>query len=133
MYPMYNAGHSVVCQRFIRTLQKKLYKCMISISKKLYINKFDEIVNKYNNAYHKTVKMKLIDVKSSKYNDLNKKNNKEDPIFEVGDHVRISKYKIFFQKVAFQIGLKNLLRLKKLEMLCRGHMLLRNCWDVLRK
>ena len=95
---MYNAGHSVVCERFIRTLQKKLYKCMISISKKLYINKFDEIVNKYNNAYHKTVKMKLIDVKSSKYNDLNKKNNKEDPIFEVGDHVRISKYKKFFSK-----------------------------------
>ena len=58
----------------------------------------DDIVNKYNNTYHRTIKMKLIDVNSSTYIDFNKENNKEGPKFKVGDQVRISKHKNVFIK-----------------------------------
>ena len=64
----------------------------------MYINKLDDIVNKYNNTYHSTIKMKPLDVKSRTYIDFDKKNNKEDSKFKVGDHVRISKYKNIFAK-----------------------------------
>ena len=67
MCSMHNEGKSVVAERFIKTLKNKIYKYMTSISKNLYIDKLDDIVNKYNNTYHGTVKMKPIDVKSSKY------------------------------------------------------------------
>ena len=59
---------------------------------------FDNIVYKYNNIYPSTIKMKPLDVKSSTYIDFDKKNNKEDPKFKVGDHVAISKYKNIFAK-----------------------------------
>ena len=59
------------------------------------IDKLDHIVNKFNNTYHSTIKMKPIDVTSSTYIDFNKENNKEDPKFEVGDYVRISNIKTF--------------------------------------
>ena len=62
---------SVVAERFIRTIKNKIYKHMASVSKNVYIDKLGEIVNKYNKAYHSTIKMKIIDVKSSRY--LNKK------------------------------------------------------------
>ena len=66
---------------------------MTSVSKNVYIHKLYDIVNKYNNAHHSTIKMKPADVKSSTYIDFNEKNNNEDPKFKVGDHARISKYK----------------------------------------
>ena len=56
MYSTHNEGKSVVAERFIRTLKKKIYKCMSSISKNVYIDKLDDIVNKYNNAYHRKLK-----------------------------------------------------------------------------
>ena len=59
---------------------------------------FDNIVYKYNNIYPSTIKMKPLDGKSSTYIDFDKKNNKEDPKFKVGDHVAISKYKNIFAK-----------------------------------
>ena len=71
----------------------------------MYIAKLDDIANKYNNAYRSTTKMKPVDVTSSLI-DFNKKNNKEDPKFNVVDHVRISKYKNIFAK---GIGLKKFL------------------------
>ena len=98
MYSAHNKSKSVVAERFIRTLENKIYKHMTSISKNMYINKLDDVVNKYNNIYHSTIKMKPVDLKSSTYNDLDKKNNKGDPKFKVGDHVRISKYKNIFAK-----------------------------------
>ena len=55
----------------------------------MYIDKLDDIVNKYNNTYHSTLKMKLADVKSSTYIDSSKEINNEDPIFKIGDIVRI--------------------------------------------
>ena len=53
---------------------------MTLVSKKLYIDKLDDIVNKYNNTHHSTIKMKPVDVKSSTYTDFNKKNNEKNPI-----------------------------------------------------
>ena len=64
----------------------------------LYIDKLDDIVNKSNNSYYSTIKGEDFDVKSSIYIDCNKENNKEDPRFELGDHVGISKYKTVFTK-----------------------------------
>ena len=94
----HNEGKSVVAERFIRTLKNKIYKYMTSIAKDVYIDKLDDIVNKYNNKYHRTIKMKPTDIKSSIYVDFNKENNKEGPKFKVGDYVRISKYKNIFAK-----------------------------------
>ena len=75
MYSMHNEGKSVVDERFIRTLKNKIYKYMSSSSKNVYIDKLDNIVNKYNNAYHSTIKMKTFDVKSSTYIDSSKEIN----------------------------------------------------------
>ena len=67
MNSTHNEEESVVAERFIRTLKNKIYKHMISITKNVYIDKLDHIVNKYNNKYHSTIKMKPVDVKSSTY------------------------------------------------------------------
>ena len=64
----------------------------------MYIDKLDDIVNKYNNTYQSIIKVKPVDVKSSTFTNFNKENKKEDPKFKVGDHVRISKYKNNFAK-----------------------------------
>ena len=98
MYSTHNEGKSVVAEIFIRTLKNKIYKHMTSISKNVYINKLDDIVNKYNNTYHKTIKLKPVDVKPSIYIDFDKENNKERPKFKVGDNFRISKYENIFAK-----------------------------------
>ena len=58
----------------------------------MYIDKLGAIVNEYNNIYHSTIKMKPADVKLSTYIDFDKENEKEDPKFEVNDHVRTSKF-----------------------------------------
>ena len=71
---------------------------MTSISKNAYINKLDDIVDEYNNAYHKIIKMKHIDVENNTYINFNKEVNNKDPIFKVGNYVRISKYKNIFAK-----------------------------------
>ena len=98
MYSTHNEGKSVVAERFIRTLKSKIYKYMTSISKNVYIDKLDDIVDEYNNTYHTTIKMKPADVKDNTYINADKEINNKDPKFKVGDHVRISKYKNIFAK-----------------------------------
>ena len=71
---------------------------MTSISKNVYIDKLDDIVNEYNNTYHRTIKMKPVDVKDNTYIDFKKEVNDKDPKFKIGDHVRISKQKNVFAK-----------------------------------
>ena len=73
---------------------------MTSISENVYIDKSDDILNKYNNTYHnhRTIKMKPIDVKDNTYINIDKEVNDKNPKFKVGDHVRISKYKNIFAK-----------------------------------
>ena len=99
MYSTYNEQKYVVAERFIRTLKNKIYKYMTSISENVYIDKLDDVVNKCNNTYYTRIKMKPVDIESSTYIDFDKMNNKEEPKFKVGDHVRISKYKKIFGKV----------------------------------
>ena len=69
---------------------------MILISKNVHIHKLDDIVNKYNNTYHRTIKMKLVAVKDNTYFDYIKEDNEKDPWFQVDGHVRISKGKKLF-------------------------------------
>ena len=57
MSSIHNEAKSVVAERFIRTLKNKIYKYMTAIPKNVYINKLDDIVNEYNNTYHRTIKM----------------------------------------------------------------------------
>ena len=71
---------------------------MNSVSKNVYIDKLDEIAGEYNNTYHRTIKMKTVDVKDNTYIDFKKEVNGKDPKFKVGDHVGISKYKNIFGK-----------------------------------
>ena len=96
-YSMHNAGKSVIAEIFIRTLKNKIYKYMTSISKTVYIDKLDDIVNKYNNTYS-TIKMKPADVKSNTYIDFSKEVNDKNPKSKIADNVRISKYKNVFTK-----------------------------------
>ena len=98
MYSTHNEGKSVVAEQFIRTLKGKIYKYMTSISKNVYTDKLDDIVDEYNNTYHTTIKMKPIDVKDNTYINTDKEINNKDPKFKVGDRVRISKYKNIFAK-----------------------------------
>ena len=65
MYSVDNERKSVVAERFIRTLKTKIYKYMTSISKNEYIDKLDDIVNEYNNTYHRRIKMKPVNVKDN--------------------------------------------------------------------
>ena len=96
MYSTHNEGKSVVAERFIRMLKSKIYKYMTSISKNVYINKLDDIVDEYNNTNHTTIKMKPIDVQDNTYINADKEINNKDPKF--GDRVRISKCKNIFAK-----------------------------------
>ena len=73
MYSINNEGKPVVAERFVRTLKTKIYKYMTSVSKNVYIDKLDDIVNEYNNKYHRTVKMKPVDVRDNTYVDFKKK------------------------------------------------------------
>ena len=97
MYSTYNEGKSVVAERFIRTLKNKLYKHMTVTGKNVYYDVLDDIVNKYNNTKHSTIKMKPIDVKNNKRVYIDEHNEK-DSRFKVGDRVRISKFKNIFAK-----------------------------------
>ena len=73
MYSIHNEGKSIVAERFIRTLMTKNCKYMTSVSKNLYIDKLNDIVNEYNNTYHSTIKIKPVDVKDNTCIDLKKK------------------------------------------------------------
>ena len=93
MHSARNEGKSVVAERFIRIL-----KNIISKSKNVYIDKLNDIVNKYNNIYHSTIKMKPVDVNLSTHIDSSKEVNDKDPKFKFDNVVRISKYKNIFAK-----------------------------------
>ena len=99
---------SVIAERFIRTLKNKLYKHMTATGKNVYYDVLDDLVNKYNNTKHSTIKIKPTDVKdTTKSSSLERNNNKrvyidenneKDNRFKVGDRVRISKFKNIFAK-----------------------------------
>ena len=76
MYSTHNEGKSVVAERFIRTLKNKIFKHMTAISKNVYFDVLDDIVDKYNNTVHKTIKMKPIEVTDDSYAEYNEIPNK---------------------------------------------------------
>ena len=116
MYSTYKEGKSVVAERLIRTLKNKLYKHMTATGKNVYYDVLDDVVNKYNNTKHITIKMKPIDVGDNTTKSTagpsslersaiarNKRvyvdeHNEKDSRFKVGDRVRISKFKNIFAK-----------------------------------
>ena len=85
IYSTYNEGKSVVAERFIRTLKNKIFKHMTAISRNVYFDVLDNIVNKYNNTVHRSIKMKPIDVIDDSYAEYNEDSNIKGPKFKVGD------------------------------------------------
>ena len=77
MYSTFNEGKPVVAERFIRTLKNKIYKHMTAISKNVYFNVLDDMVNRYNNTVHRTIKMKPIDVTNDSFAEYNEESNKK--------------------------------------------------------
>ena len=124
MYSTHNEGKSVVAKRFIRTLKNNIYKHMTSISKNVSTDKLNDIVNEYKNTYHRTIKMKPIDVKDNTYIDSIKQVNDNDPKFKVGNHVRISKYKNTFAKDYTPNWSEVVLTISEIKIQFHGHMLL---------
>ena len=98
MYSTFNEDKSVVAERFIRTLKNKLHKHMTATGKNVYYDVLDDIVNKYNNTKHNTIKMKPKDVKNDNNRVYIDEHNKKSARFNVGDRVRISKFKNIFAK-----------------------------------
>ena len=98
MYSTYNEGKSVAAERFIRTLKNKLYKHMTATGKNVYYNVLDDLIDKYNNTKHSTIKMKPIDVVDNNKRVYIDEHNEKDSKFKVGDRVRISRYKNIFAK-----------------------------------
>ena len=88
----------LLLKELLELLKNKIYTHMTAISKNVFFNVLNDIVDEYNNAHHKTIKMKPIDVKSDSFSEYNEEPNYKDPKFKVGDHVRISKYKNIFAK-----------------------------------
>ena len=93
---------------------------MTSISKNMYINNFDNMVNEYNNTYHSTIKLKPVNVKLSTYINFGVENNDGDTKFEVGNRVRISKDKNVLAKCYALSLSEGVLWLKKLKIICCG-------------
>ena len=105
MYSTHNEGKSVVAERFIRTLKNKIYKHMpiTTVTKNVYFDVLDDIVDKNNNSYHSSIEMKPKDVTDdsfAKYNGtaFSEEFNKKGAKFKIGDHARISEYKNIFAK-----------------------------------
>ena len=98
MYSTYNEGKSVVAGKFIRTLKNKIFKHMTAVSKNVYFDVLDDIVNKYNNILYRTIQMKPIDIISDFYAEYSEDSSATRPKFKVGDHIRILKYKNIFAK-----------------------------------
>ena len=96
-YSTYNEGKSAVAEKFIKTLKNKIYKHMTAVLKDFDV--LDVIVDEYDNTFHKTIKIKPIDIKLDSYSVYNVESNEKDPKFKAGDHVRISKYENIFAKV----------------------------------
>ena len=96
MYSTNNEGKSFVAERFTGSLKNKMYKYMTAVSKNAYIGQLNDIVNEYNNTYHRTIKMNPADVKSSTYIDFGLENIDKDPKINSGYHVKKSKHNKIF-------------------------------------
>ena len=120
MYSTYNEGKSVVAERFIRTLKNKIFKHMSVISKNVYFDFLDDIVNKYNNTVHRTITMKPIDVTSDSYAEYNENSNKKILNLKLLTMLKFQNTKTFLPKDTLQIVWKKFLLLAGLKIqFCR--------------
>ena len=87
MYSTHNEENSIATERFIRIFKNKIYKYITSISKIVYTDKLDDIVNNLNNIYHSTIKMKSVDIKSNVYIKFIKEDSGKYSKFKIGDIV----------------------------------------------
>ena len=115
MYSTYNEGKSVVAGKFIRTLKNKIFKHMTSISKNVYFDVLDDIVNKYNNTIHKTIKMKPTGITDDSYANTTKILIKKIRNLKLVTMLEFQNIKTFLLKDILQIGQKKFLLLAKLK------------------
>ena len=113
MYSTHNEGKSVLAERFIKNFKNKIYKHMTTVGKNIYFNVLDDIVNKYNNTWHSSIKMKPKDVTDSSFAEYNEDFNKRDPKFRVVIMLGFQSIKIFLLSVIHLIGVKKYSLLKK--------------------
>ena len=129
MYSIYNERKSVVAERFIRTLKNKIFKHMTAISKNVYFDVLDDIVNEYNNTVHRAIKMKPIEVTEDYYAEYNEDSmelhsNKKVLNFKLVISLEFGNMKTFVLKDILQIVRKKFLLLIKSKMQFLGFMLL---------
>ena len=124
MYSTHNKGKYVIAERFIRALKNKIYRYMTF--QKMFIDKLDDIVNKYNNTYLNTIKTKRVYIKSNTYIESSKEINNKNPKFNIAETVGISKCKNIFAKGYIPNWSEDVFVIKTVKntALCRGHMLL---------
>ena len=127
MYSTYNKGKSVAAERFIRTLKNKIFKHMTAISKNVYFDALDDIVNKYNNTVHRTIKMKPIEVTDDYYAEYNEHpmelhSKKKKTNLKLVTMLEFQNIKTFLLTDILQIGQKKFLLLIKLEIQFLGLM-----------
>ena len=125
MYSTRNEGKSVVAERFIRTLKNKIFKRMIAVSKKVYFDVLDDVVNKYNNTVHRSIKIdviKPIDVTSDSYAEYNEDSNEKKILnLKLVIMFEFQNTKIFLLKDTLKIGRKKFSLLVKLKIQFHGH------------
>ena len=124
MYSTYNERKSVAAVRFIRALKNKIFKHMTSISKNVYFDVLDDIVNKYNNTVHRVIKMKPIDVTLDSYAEYNEDFNKKILNLKLVTMLEFKNTKTFSLKDTLQIGRKKFLLLVGIKIQFRGLILL---------
>ena len=124
MYSTYNEGKSVVAERFIRTLKKTIFKHMIAISKNVYFDVLHDIVSKYNDTVHRTIKMKPIYVMGDYYAEYNGILIKNILNLRLVTMLESQNIKTFLLKDILQVGQKKFLLLVKLKIQFPGLMLL---------
>ena len=124
VYSAYNEGKSVAAERFIKTLKNNIFKHMTAVSKNVYFDVLDNILDEYNSTVHRTIKMKPIAVTSVSYVEYNEDSNVTKLKFKVGDHVRISKYENIFAEGYTQNWSEDAFVVSKIKIQFLGLMLL---------
>ena len=117
----HNEGKSVATERFVKTLKNKIYKHMTKIGENIYFNVLDDIIDKYNNTYHSSIKMKPKDVTDDAFVEYNEEPNKKYHKFKIGDYVRIFKHKNVFPKGYTPNLSEEVFVVKKIKTLFLGH------------
>ena len=124
MYSTCKEGKSVDAERFIRTLKDEIFKHMTAIQQNIYFDVLDDIVDKYNNTVHRTIKMKPIEVTDDYYAEYNEHPNKKILNLKLVTMLEFQNIKTFLLKNILQIGQKKFLILIKVKIRFLGLMLL---------